>query len=384
MADPKAPDWPNPGLKPILEAMNSSHEPEASPSRRNSSAEAWGLSKQDKWKIASHLHKAIRHGLADDAEQGVRWLAEIDPAYLRYRLAVIAVEDVAAGSPEVIRQAFEGGWNKASIAARGGDEFLVEQARTWASSTKDRTPCAWLSCVRFRDEFEQQWGRWELLPVRKATRLAFDVSQPWWARGLAAWRAAGSDNLKGSLPSLPGNWDHYVGAASELGLPEALLECMKVGGKVQGEAHPIFIPLAGQAQLLEGTQPAVRTIPLAGYAGPWLSAALDKHTSEGKRALARLLQSNRGKVQQLMGSGASQEDVEDLVGRLWFWMEGGLLDRYLKYPTAEAIDMETKRQTLAAAHVNGRALFEAFRDIAAWHQAREAVVSPRRSFGPSR
>lgn len=350
--------------------------------RRTSSVEDWGLTKEDKWKVASHLHKAIRHGLADDAEQGVRWLADLDPAYLRYRMAVISVEDVAAGSPQVVRHSLEGGWTKASIAQRGGTEFLVEQARAWAQSVKDRTPCAWLSCAHFRQDFEKQWGRWELLPIRKATRLAFDDTLPWWAQGLAAWRAAGSDKLRGGMPSLAGDWDYYVAAAAEHGLSEDLLECVKVGGKVQGEPHPIFIPLAGLAQQRDGVMEAQRTIPLAGYAGPWLSAALDKHTSEGKRALGSLLNANRGKIRHLASHGACTADVEDLVGRLWFWMEGGLLNRYLKYKTAETIDMDTKRRMLTETKVNGRELFEAFKDIHAWHQAREAVVAPKRSFRP--
>lgn len=352
------------------------------PSRKTSSIDDWGLEKQDKWKVASHLHKAIRHGLPDDAEQGVRWLEEIEPAYLRYRMAVIAVEDVAAGSPQVVRQSFEGGWTKMAIAQKGGVDFLVEQARLWAQSVKDRTPCAWISCTRFRPQFEEKWGEWVMLSLGQAREMAFDETLPWWARGLAAWRAAGADKLRGNLPGLSGDWEAYVAAATERGLPEDLLECMRVGGKVQGEAHPIFLPLAGLAQLKEGTQVASRQVPLAGYAGPWLSSALDKHTSEGKRALSNLLRSHGPQVRQLMAGGASHEAVEDLVGRLWFWMEGGMLDRYLQYPTAEQIDKDIKRQVLAQANVSGKALFEAFKDIRSWHLARAKVIHTHRPSVP--
>lgn len=311
----------------------------------------------------------------------MRWLVDLDPAYLRYRLAVIAVEDVAAGSPTLIARAFEDGWTKAAIARQGGDAFLIGQARAWAEAVKDRTPCAWLACAHFREPFEAAWGRWEMMTLGKARRLAFDAGQPWWVRGLAAWRAAGSDTLRGGMPSVAGDWESYVAAAAEQGLSEPLLACMRAGGKVQGEPHPIFLPLAAQAQAMESPSEAVRTIPQAGYAGPWLSAALDKHTSEGKRALGRLLQAQGSAVRGLMGQGATREAVEDLVGRLWFWMEGGLLDRHLDYPTARVIDQDTKRRHLEGARVSGRALFEAFRDVQAWHAAREAVVTPAASRG---
>lgn len=343
------------------------------------------MTKQDKWKVASHFQKAIRHGRPDDAEQGVRWLAELDPAYLRYRLAVIAVEDVAAGSPEIVAASFSGGWTKADIASRGGDEFLVAQARQWAESVKDRTPCDWLSCTRYRAEFEKKWGPWELLSLRKARSMAFDLECPWWARGLAAWRAAGANNLKsGHLPALPGDWEAFVDEAANQGLSDAWLTCMKVGGKVQGEGHPIFIPLAAKCQAMEPVVIVSKPVPQLGYAGPWLSAALDKHTSEGKKALSRLLRQQPSAVQSLMANGAAYDTVEDLVGRLWFWMEGGRLDCQKTYQTATAIDLESKRLKLMEAGISGKALFEAFgQNLAAWHAARESAIGFRPIFAPS-
>lgn len=338
------------------------------------------MDKQDKWKMASHLHKAIRHGRPDDAEQGVRWLLDVDPAYLRYRMAVIAVEDVAAGSPALIAQAFEGGWTKTHLY-NAGDGFLIGQARSWAESVKDRTPCSWMSCTRFLEPFEQAHGSWAMLTLRKARGMAFDASRPWWERGLAAWRAVGSNVFRSSaLPSLAGDWEAYVYDASELGLPEELMACMKTGGKVQGEAHPIFLPLVGQSHKSEPVEQASRSIPFLGYAGPWLSAALDSHTSEGKRALGNLLRQKRTWVRELARPPATDKDVEEAVRRLWFWMEGGLLDKHLSYPTSRTIDADTKRAVMNGLGVSPRRLFETFgHDLPAWHQAREQALpaSPR-------
>jgi len=332
--------------------------------------------KEDKWKIASHLHKAIRHGRADDAEQAVRWLYDVEPAYLRYRMAVIAVEDVAAGSPDIIAESFSGGWTKNDIYVRGDREFLIEQARLWAGALKDRTPCAWLSCQLYLEPFVKEFGPWQLLTLGRARDMAFDLERPWWVRGLAAWRAAGSDKLRSShLPSMPGDYDAFVYEAQKLGLSDAWMTCIRTGGKVQGEPHPIFLPLAAHAQQAETVTDKVRAIPQLGYAGPWLSAALDKHTSEGKRALSRLLQTQRPAVNSLAALGADRATIEHLVGRLWFWMEGGLLNHSKQYETSLLIDRQTKQIEMARSGISGQALFEAFgKNLPAWHQARQAQV----------
>ena len=52
------------------------------------------ITKEDKWKAVSHLQKCIRRGWADKIPDVARALWAVDNAYLRYRLAVIAAEDV--------------------------------------------------------------------------------------------------------------------------------------------------------------------------------------------------------------------------------------------------------------------------------------------------
>lgn len=353
------------------------------PDRRYSSATDWGLTKEDKWKVASHLHKAIRHGRPDDAEQGVRWLYDIEPNYLRYRMAVIAVEDVAAGNPELIAESFSGGWTKSDIHARGERDFFVSQARQWAASLKDRTPCAWISCQLFLPQFVERFGPWELLSLGKGRRLAFDLEQPWWVRGLGAWRAAGSDKLRASyLPTMPGDYDTFAYEAEQLGLSAAWMTCIRTGGKVQGEPHPIFLPLAAHAQQAEEVVPTEKAIPQLGYAGPWLSAALDKHTSEGKRALGALLRSQHAGVTLLRQAGVDGPTIDHLVGRLWFWMEGGLLNHYKAYPTAALIDRHVKHVEMQRAGIPGQLLYDAFgKNLPAWHQARQSQI--RAQYTPS-
>lgn len=367
---------------------------EADINRVSSKASDWGLKVEDKWKIVSHLHKAIRHGRPDDAEQGVRWLLELDPTYLRYRMAVIAVEDVAAGSPEVVARSMEHGWNKMSLYSLG-PEYLVEQARLWAEATKDRTPCTWMDCAFYGNQFQDMKGSWDMLPPKTAARMVFDESQPWWFRGLAAWRAAGSSVFKSShLNPVQGDWDYFIEKAVEnVSLTPAQLACIQAGQKFQAEAHPIFLPLAFQEQNRGPIKTIEREIPQLGYCGPFLSSALDKHTSEGRKAVQGLLKGHHHSKKVLMGSSQlSLANAEKAIGYLWFWMEGGLLDKRLAYPLAEEMEREAKKSRLKQLDVLPRELFESYGlKLQSWQNARKdtirnqyspSIVMPVKSFKP--
>lgn len=342
--------------------------------RTSSKVQDWGLRVEDKWKIVSHLHKAIRHGRADDAEQGVRWLLELDPTYLRYRMAVIAQEDVAAGSPEVVAESMKNGWDKNAWYSMG-PEYIIEQARNWANAIKDRTPCTYLDCGFFLPEFEKQKGSWVMLPPKTAARLALDEEKPWWFRGLAAWRAVGSNVFKGSVPTIQGDLDFFIDKVAEAGLlSEAQMDCLLAGYKYQAEAHPVFYPLVIQQQQKSPINVIEKKIPQLGYCGPYLSSALDKHTSEGKKALQELWKSNP-EGQKVLISTCSSEVAQKMIGSLWFWMEGGLLDRSLDYTFSNFLDMESKKIRLKNAQIHPQSLFQSFgKDIGLWQLERAKQI----------
>jgi len=109
---------------------------------------------------------------------------------------------------------------------------------------------------------------------------------------------------------------------------------------------------------------------------------LDKHTSEGKRALGALLNHQRAGVTALRQAGADGPTIDHLVGRLWFWMEGGLLNHYKAYPTAALIDRQVKQVEMQRAGIPGQLLYEAFgKNLPAWHQARQSQV--RAQYNPT-
>ena len=343
-----------------------------------------GFTVQDKWRLASQLQKAIRHGKADHAAWAVEHLWEVDPNYLRYRLSVIAVEDVGAGSPEVVVDAFAGGWGKKVVDSRGGKGFLQTLASEMASSVKDRLPCDFLACTRFVPEFEQAHGSWEGLSFEDAARIALDRDQPWFMRGLGAWRAAGTKRFASSfLPVVEGDWPQWKAICASMNHTQPILPLM-TAGEHQREAHPVFVGLA----LLERHQAAAQVVspklPNLPDIGPWLSAAFDKHTAEGKRAYRHWLATHADTRQWLAGHNLDEAGQLDAVGRLAFWVEGGRCDRQWEYPLAKRVLTETKASYLRRTTLPAQEYAARCADPAGWHQARVWAVpsSPPRPRGP--
>lgn len=334
--------------------------------------------KEDKWKLASQLQKAIRHGHAEHAQQAARDLWQVEPAYLRYRMSVIAVEDVAAGTPEAVLDAFSGGWRKAEVDARGGLDFLVEVAGNFTAAVKDRTPCDLMYATRFKSDFETLHGPWSDLSWESASELALDAAQPWWARALSAWRCAGTDKFQARtaiLPTVAGDWDRWVAINGEA-FGSTAAQLMRIGEN-QREHHHVFLGLALDAQ--RAPSAGVRTPPLPRLPdiGPWLSAALDKHTSEGRKALSRLPSMAPEGSARLAAAGVSLDDQPDLIGRMWFWMEGSRCDHERVHPMALAIRQDNQARTLGA--VPPAVLIEAFGDPQLWQRARQAALGLRPS-----
>jgi hypothetical protein len=333
--------------------------------------------KEDKWKLASQLQKSIRHGHVDMARRAAVDLANIEPAYLRYRMAVIAVEDVGAGAPDVVIDAFGGGWKKADVERRGGVPFLAETAALWASSVKDRTPCDFLSCTRWLASFEQRHGSWVDVGSTPALRLAMDSTLSWWERGLAAWRFAGTDRFPSAhLPLVAGEWDGWVDACSQEYGDEAA-QLMRLG-QAQREPHPVFVGMSLGARLASNPPAIVENPPIPSLpnVGPWLSAALDKHTSEGRQAINRLLDTTRS-FSPLEARGVSREAQQDLVGRLWFWLEGGRCDRQWLYALPQAIRNDTRQQVIISHGVAATEVLDSWGDTSQWQRARQSALGLR-------
>lgn len=337
----------------------------------------------DKWKLSSQLQKAIRHGKRGEAIQAAQDLLAIEPSYLRYRLAVIAMEDVGAGSPGVVVETLGPGWKKAEVEARGGTSVVLDTVERFVTAVKDRTPCDLMYATRFVPEFEAEHGPWSALSWEQGHNLAMDAGNPWWARALGAWRCAGTDKFQARteiLPRVEGDWDRWVAANGEAFGPDAAT-LMRIG-EFQREHHHVFMGLALDANQHVEARTAQGMIPDLPKLGYWLSAAIDKHTSDGKRALGLLPGLNPDGAQALAAHGLGREEQVDLIGRLWFWKEGSECDVKRDHGLARAIHPDNQAKVLGG--VPMEALEQAFGDPALWQQARARALgmepSNNRSF----
>lgn len=336
---------------------------------------------EDRWKLASHVQKAVRHGLPDEAEWGARALWPIDALYLRTRLAVIALEDVAGASDQVVFEHVSPGWSKRAIDARGGVEVVVAAARAMAEAEKDRTACEFWGCRHYLEAFEADFGRWDALTVTEAIGIAWDEQQPWWSRGLGAWRAMGTKvygDRGETLPRIEGDPELWREACQGEGISADRWTILETAGKTQGEPHPIFLPLAWSIRAKELGQPARPFRPPVSRGtkvGPWLAAALDVHTAEGKGALRRVLNQNPAGTAFLARHGRTDDRAQHALGKLWFMMEGGACDQIRSYPTAARMALDGRHHLLNDPQpMDGQEFFHHFGDPERWHAARREVI----------
>jgi len=301
----------------------------------------------DKWKLSSQLQKAIRQGKLPEALDAAEQLHALEPSYLRYRLAVIAVEDVAAGSPYVVLDTLGPGWKKAEVEARGGTHVVMETVTKFVHATKDRTPCNLMYATRFVQEFEALHGPMAQLSWERGLQVALDAEQPWWARALAGWRCAGTDKFKprtNHIPDLTGNWDRWVAANGEA-YGDDVAKLMRIG-EFQREYHHLFLGLAHSANLTHTAKTVEGVYPDLPKLGMWLSSAIDKHTADGKRALYHLLAINPAGSQTLAQYGLDRDAQVDLIGRLWFWKEGSQCKLQREHAMSAAIHPDNQAKVL--------------------------------------
>jgi hypothetical protein len=331
--------------------------------------------KEDKWLLASHLQKAVRRGLREEAAWAAGHLHQVDRAYLAYRLSVIALEDVAAGDPrQVASLVGQTPWGAKRFGVNKDEQDQAQwqaTAELLAGLRKDSTPCNWIGCAYWLEEFEQLEGPWSSLNAVDCVGRAMDPGKPWWHRGLLAWRAAGTDRFPhDGLPTIAGAWDDWVAE-----LPDVDVQTIMTGlGARQREAHPIFLPLALQDRRNDPNAKEVDFQIQSPKHGPWLGAAIDSHTRPGMAAIHDFLR--QLPAQEKNELHAFNATAERLVARLMFWMDGGHLDRGWHYGTQHAIAMDTRRRWLKQVNGgNGQRLAAILAKPQAWETCREKVIT---------
>ena len=316
------------------------------------------LHPNDKWKAVSHLQKCIRRGWSHRIEPITKALWDVDNAYLRYRLAVIAVEDVGIANLDKVHSLLEDKINKRWVVAHGGIDGLVATMQELAEGVKDRTACSWGSNAS-RSALENLTGEpWAALSPTRAADMAWDTTLPHEVRAAAVFRAAGTDLFPHhDFPVMAGDWASWVDACTtRAGGMNATIETMVRSQKAMKEWHPAFLPLCHQARV-DAPRPDTLSPPKDwGDAGMFCGASIDGHTAEGKRAITALWRScpelRKGWV-DLGWSGTDSEAIA-LLSKMVFLLEGGAVDKRLGYATAHEAETMQKTRWAKRAAMEGK------------------------------
>lgn len=330
--------------------------------------------KEDKWLLASHMQKAIRRGLVEEAAWAAGHLHTVDRSYLAYRLSVIVVEDVAAGDlSSAAGLVGEVPWGaKRFGTARDEAERIRWQdtASMLAGLRKDRTPCDWIACRYWLGEFESQEGPWEELDPFLSIEEAENTNHPWWKRGLFAWRAAGTDRFPADqLPEVAGMWDDWVASNENKDLQTVM---MGLGAR-QREPHPVFLPLAVQDRMNDPNAKKVDYRIDSVKHGPWLSAAIDGHTKPGISAAHQFARSLSD--QALSDLSNHRASAAIMTRRMMFWMEGGHIDKGWEYTTQKKITSDIRRRWLREVNAgNGAMIVKHLARPEMWQKFRQKAI----------
>ena len=339
------------------------------------------LAKEDKWKAVSHLQKCIRRGWGERIETVAKALWDTDNAYLRYRLAVIAVEDVGIANMDEVRTLLDDKINKRWVMTHGGIDGLIESMHRLARGTKDRTACSWGSNAS-KTVFETESGlEWEQVTPVQACEMAWNPVLSPAARAAAVFRAVGTDIFPHhAFPELSGDWASWISACtSHSGGLNMAIETMVLAQKAMKEWHPAFLPLCWHEHHLHPLPDIVSPPKDWGQVGLFCGASLDGHTAEGKRAIASWWRTStelRSGWAALGWRGPDDEAVA-LLTKMVFLLEGGGVDKRLGY--AMAVDAENTQKVRWAerAGMDGKAAATVvWRNMAQLTSLRQRGVSP--------
>lgn len=313
------------------------------------------IAKTDKWKAVSHLQKCIRRGWADHIPDVARALWSVDNAYLRYRLGVIAMEDVGIGNIAGVASLMEDKINKRWVDANGGLDGLIVRMQELARGTKDRTACTWGSLASL-SAFEATHGDWASTTPQKAAAVAFNAHETLSVRAAAALRAAGTNLFPhGDFEEVEGDWESWMSLNAEHA-PEEVLQAMRKGQKSQKEWHPAFLGMCWSDYQAAPTETIVTAPKNFGDVHGYVSAAIDSHTAEGQKAIAMWWRRTPALRQQWQALGWSGTDsaAQSLLSSMVFLLEGGAVDKRLGYATAQAVEQTAKDRWAATAGMSGK------------------------------
>lgn len=249
--------------------------------------------REDRWRLASCLQKAIRRGDISAAMRAAHACHAVDPAYLRKRLVVIAIEDVMLGNLLAVAWTLALAGKHVARRAAGDLKAAVWLAKALASGAMDRTACNLVVAVDFDRARHPEMETLAAWSDEALADAAIDLERSVVDRMAATWMLAGTkrfpnlhapswnDRPRGRLMSL------MVRAGMPLVLCYLADRAAIRGG---GCMHASLLPMW---QMIQADEDQLRFVPGdlpddPGL-GQLLSCSYDMHTRPGQAAIKRLM-----------------------------------------------------------------------------------------------
>ena len=294
--------------------------------------------RDDRWRLASSLQKAIRRGDVPAAMRAAHACHAVDPPYLRKRLVVCAIEDVMLGNIRAVAWTLALMGNHLARRSAGELKSAVWLAQALASGAKDRTACNLILAVDFDRDRHQQTEAMAAWLDEDLAAWALDADRPLVDRMAATWMLAGTKRF----PNLNApEWnerprDRLMSLMVGCGMPLVLCyiadrAAIRGGGCMHAGLLPMW-------QVIQQDEAELRFIPGElpedPGIGQLLSSAYDMHTRQGQAAILRLMAAPD--VAQALAQ-VSPSDRRGAMFEAVFAVEGGRLSSRVSSPQLDSL-----------------------------------------------
>ena len=243
----------------------------------------------DKWIASSVLQKAIRRGDVVTAQRALMTCLQAGVSTLWRRMLVIAFEDVGIGSIDAL-SVVAGLASKRRASGDNQEQDLLYACQVLAEAQKDRGTDLLFAAAQHSAELDEARDVCGSIPVATRLQRVADTSLPLAERCVAAWYASGVEAWPERRVG-QGDFDGMMQTFAHLGVPNSILDLVRIGVKKTREPITLFLPLLWLASEQDAAQ---GQLPLP-VVEPWLpkmtlvhgvpTYGLDGHTRLGKEAI---------------------------------------------------------------------------------------------------
>lgn len=281
------------------------------------------------WNTLSALQKSIRRGDHDQARITANLLHNTDPIKLLRRLCVIALEDIGFGNIKLVSKILDyaASHRKVSRTTAHTDELgeCLALVAELAQSVKDRSPCQLAVASKVRVEGVRRVAR---LSLERCVAIYANESEDMQLRCLAGRSLTGSLTID---KQRIGKADRkaFLNALSKMDVPDRIARIAEIGAGFGGEVAglAVNIPILHRPMKAESRKTRLYQLPQAELIRGLLSPAYDKHTLEGKYALAAFA-ANCNPLRQFSERFGVQ--AKKIIGLLVFMAEGSVVARDIR------------------------------------------------------